>query len=239
MVAMRIATGQEVSEAIKHCGHSANLVEYCKARLEKQFAKAKLMKEPAIQQLLQQLSQLEAQFSKAEAIRENEVWFGKPPQSNDVIQKQIAQEITLKTLSEEGAERLKFRYALSEDGQFIRAFGVDGKAVKDAAWVQRLDDIVHSEFAKQHLSLDDDGRLRSYAEGKAKPATQDELRLVCQGLEKACQRQHIEFIAQQETYPSSQPVTSVKAAVSAPVEQTSPKEPIQPEAPSTGFGAQG
>lgn len=238
MVAMRIATGQEVTEAIKHCGQSADLVGYCKERLEKQFTKAKLYKEPAVQQLLQQLSQLEVQFSKSQAIQENQVWFGVAPQSNDAVQTQIAQETTLQHLSESGVERLKFRYALSEDGQFMRAFGLDGKALKDPVLTQKLDDVVHREFAKHQLSLDNEGRLYSHADNKTRPATTEEMSQVCRGLEKTCRQQQMEFIAQQEVYPTSQP-SQVQQSSPAPVEAASQEVPIQPEVPSTGPGAQG
>lgn len=243
MPGMRIATGQEVAEAVKHCGNSADLVAYLIEHLNEQFKKAKVTKETAVQDLAGQLDQWREGLSKTEAIRENGVWFGVEPQSSAAIQAQIAQENTLHTLSEEGAERLKFRYALAEeDGQFVRAFGINGEAVKDATLLQRLDDIVHSEFAKQSLVLDADGRLRSHADGKTKPASLEQLSLVCQGLEKAFQQQNIEFVAQQEASPSRQP-SPAKATTSVPAEPVAVQEAQAPsvssEAPSTGPGAQG
>lgn len=240
MPAMRIATGQEVTEAIKHCGHSADLVDYCKERLEKQFKKAKLMQEPAIQKLLEDLTQLGVRFSKAQAIRESDIWLGVPPQSNQDIQAQLARTATLQSLSQNGVGRLKFRYALAEDGQFVRAFGIDGQAVKDPAMLQQLDDIVHKEFAKQHLSLNTDGRLLYVEDGKKIPANLAQMQAVCKGLEKTCHEQHIQFTAQSETYPGATPsipkmdVHAKTASIPTPIQQTT----VTPEAPSTGPGAQ-
>lgn len=244
MVAMRIATGKEVAEAIKHCGQSADLVGYCKERLEKQFARAKLTKEPAVQQLLKQLMGLEEQFSQVQAMREKDIWLGVLPQSNHDIQTQLTQTAMLQNMSEEGVERLKFRYAIAEDGQFIRAFGMDGQAVKDAVLLQQLDDIVHKEFAKQHLSLDANGRLLSVEDGKQIPANLAQLQAVCKGLEKICNDQNIRFIAQPESYPATTPnVTRTGVPVQEPAKtidtlSSSQETVVTPEAPSAGPGAQ-